>query len=50
MPVNISPIEEATPHVEDIFRLEEATPNVEADIATVEPEIIQIKDEMGKVE
>ena len=43
MPVNNSPIEEATPQVEDILKIEEATPTVEADIAKVEPEIVQIK-------
>ena len=32
------PIEEATPHVEDILDIEEATPIVEADIAKVETE------------
>ena len=47
MPVNNLPIEEATSQVEDILKIE-ATPKVEADIAKVEPEIIQIKDEMGK--
>ena len=50
MPVIDSPIEEATPQVEDILKLEEATPQVEADIAKVEPEIIQLKEEMLKVE
>ena len=43
MPVNNLPIEEATPQVEDILKIEEATPTVEADIAKVEPEIVQIK-------
>ena len=49
VPVNISPIEEATPQVEDIVKIEEATPLVEAGIAKVEPEIIQIKEETLKV-
>ena len=50
VPINNSPIEEATPQVEDILKLEEATPIVEADIAKVEPEIFQIKEETLKVE
>ena len=50
VPVNNSPIEEATPQVEDILKLEEATPTDEADIAKIEPDIIQIKEETLKVE
>ena len=45
MPVIDSPIEEATPQVEDILKIEEATPTVEADIAKVEPEIVQHKEQ-----
>ena len=50
VPINNSPIEEATPQVEDILKLEEATPSDEADIAKIEPDIIQIKEETLKVE
>ena len=50
VPINNSPIEEATPQVEDILKLEEATPTDEADIAKIEPDIIQIKEETLKVE
>ena len=50
VPVNTLPIEEATPQVEDIIKNEEAQPIVEAEITNVEPEIIEIKEEMGKVD
>ena len=50
VPVNTLPIEEATPQVEDILKNEEAQPIVEAEITNVEPEIIEIKEEMGKVD
>ena len=50
VPINNSPIEEATPQVEDILKLEEATPTDEADIDKIEPDIIQIKEETLKVE
>ena len=45
VPVTELPIEEATPQVEDILKVEEATPTVEADIAKVEPEIVQHKEQ-----
>ena len=45
VPVTKLPIEEATPQVEDILKVEEATPTVEADIAKVEPEIVQHKEQ-----
>ena len=50
VPVNNSPIEEATQQVEDMITHEEATSQVEADIAKVEPEIVQLKEAMLKVE
>ena len=50
VPVNTLPIEEATPQVEDIIQNEEAPPIVEAEIDKVEPEIIEIKEAILKVE
>ena len=49
-PVNTLPIEEVTPQVEDILKNEEAPPIVQAEIDEVEPEILEIKEEMGKVD
>ena len=45
VPVTNLPIEETTPQVEDILKVEEATPTVEADVAKVEPEIVQHKEQ-----
>ena len=50
VPVNNLPIEEATPQVEDILKIEEAPPIVQAEIDKVEPEMVELSEEILKVE
>ena len=50
VPVSTLPIEEATPQVEHILKNEEVPPIVEAEATKVEPTIIEIKEEIPKVD
>ena len=50
MPVYTLRIEETTPQVEDILKHEEVPPIVQAETTKLEPEILEIKQEMVKVD
>ena len=50
VPVNTLPIEEATPQGEDILKNKEAPPIVQTETTEIEPEIIEIKEEIAKVD
>ena len=46
VPVNTLPSKEANPQVEDILKNEEAPPIVEAEITKLEPEIVELKEDI----
>ena len=49
VPVHTLPVEEATPQVEHLINNEETPPIVQAETTKLEPEILEIKQEIDKV-